>query len=272
MTAATRPISLQSAVRTMTVALGISAGLWWLGNGALSTPPVDSWSGFRQWLAVRSTAEAALASLRSTAAAVALHIALATALTMVAQLTSVSFLERVARSIVPRSMRPLIGVALGAGMATAAASMAVPKTSAPTYLETLTLDPPTDATATMYAIAEPSPTIVAAPIPAATAPSYPPPDLLPEPTVPAPASAATPLLAATIATPGTWTIARGDHLWAVAHETLADSWQRPPTDAEVVPYWLELIERNRNRLVDPSNPDYVLAGQVFELPEVPARQ
>jgi hypothetical protein len=56
----------------------------------------------------------------------------------------------------------------------------------------------------------------------------------------------------------------------VAGETLADSWHRPPTEAEIVPYWRELIELNRGRLIDSANADYVLAGQTFVLPTVPA--
>ena len=75
--------------------------------------------------------------------------------------------------------------------------------------------------------------------------------------------------APSVATPRTWTIAPGEHLWAVARETLADSWQRPPSDGEVARYWRELIETNRSRLIDSSNADYVLPGQTFVLPDVP---
>ena len=95
-----------------------------------------------------------------------------------------------------------------------------------------------------------------------------PPELLVDP--PPTAAGPEPAAPAPIVAPRSWTIERGDHLWGVAFETLADSWRRPPTDMEVVPYWRALIERNRARLVDPSNADYVLPGQVFELPDVPA--
>ena len=43
-----------------------------------------------------------------------------------------------------------------------------------------------------------------------------------------------------------------------------------PTDAEVAPYWQQLSESNRSRLIDATNADYVLAGQTFLLPDVPA--
>jgi nucleoid-associated protein YgaU len=71
--------------------------------------------------------------------------------------------------------------------------------------------------------------------------------------------------------PATWTIAPGDHLWKVAAETLAHAWSRPPTDAEVLPYWVAVIARNRHALADPTNPDLVFPGQVIELPNPPGR-
>ncbi len=42
-----------------------------------------------------------------------------------------------------------------------------------------------------------------------------------------------------------------------------------PSDAEVVPYWLSLIQANRSTLADEGNPDLVYPGQVFTLPPVP---
>lgn len=68
--------------------------------------------------------------------------------------------------------------------------------------------------------------------------------------------------------PATWTIQRGDHLWGVAEATLAQHLARSPTDAEITPYWSRLIETNRHRLIDPTNPDLVIAGQTFELPPI----
>jgi hypothetical protein len=43
---------------------------------------------------------------------------------------------------------------------------------------------------------------------------------------------------------------------------------RAPTDGEVVRYWTELIEANRSRLVHPTVPDLIYAGQSFVLPPV----
>ncbi len=65
-----------------------------------------------------------------------------------------------------------------------------------------------------------------------------------------------------------WVIQRGDHLWGVARRTLAGTWQRPPTDAEVARYLDRLIEANLAVLVVPGDADLVIAGQVFTLPPV----
>ena len=262
---ATNTFDMRSAVRTTCTALAIAFALWLLGRGALSTPPVDSWTQFQQWLGERSTAEAAIAALRATAMAAACYLSAVTALSIAAKLTSFDNLDRVARSLVPRSLRPLIGVAVGASVATAAVSVTVPRDTAPTRIATVTLEAPTDATATMYFITEPVPsTSIATTL---TPPTVVTPATMPA--APAPPSPSAVLPPPTAAEPHTWTIAPGEHLWAVATETLADSWHRVPTDAEVAPYWRELIETNRSRLIDATNADYVLPGQTFVLPAVP---
>jgi hypothetical protein len=77
------------------------------------------------------------------------------------------------------------------------------------------------------------------------------------PSVPAPAPAP-PL--------DTWSVERGDHLWAIAASHLTEALGREPSDAEIVPYWRRLIERNRARLADPGQPDLLFVGQQIELP------
>lgn len=270
---ATDTFDMRSAVRTTCTAFGAAVALWLLGRGALSTPPVDSWTQFQGWLGERSTAEAAIAVLRATAMVAACYLGAVTALTIAAKVASFDELDRVAHSLVPRSLRPLIGLAVGAGVATAAVSVTVPRDSAPTRVATVTLEAPTDATATMYFVTEPVPlTSIATTLAPNTSPptTLTPPPVVSPATLPAVASAPAPSAAPPVAAPHTWTIAPGEHLWAVAHETLADTWHRAPTDAEVGPYWRALIETNRSRLIDPGNPDFVLAGQTFVLPDVPA--
>lgn len=58
-------------------------------------------------------------------------------------------------------------------------------------------------------------------------------------------------------------VAPGEHLWSISERELAERLGRVPTDDEVVPFWLEVIDLNRDRVVDP---DLVFAGQVLRLP------
>ncbi len=69
----------------------------------------------------------------------------------------------------------------------------------------------------------------------------------------------------------TWTITLGQNLWLVAATTLEDHWQQAPTDAQVDPYWRQLIAANRVKLANPNAPDLVFAGQVFVLPPIPPK-
>jgi DNA-binding SARP family transcriptional activator len=62
----------------------------------------------------------------------------------------------------------------------------------------------------------------------------------------------------------------GDNIWCLAAEHLSSALGRPATPDDVGPYWLLVIEANRARLVEPSNPDLIYPGQVFVLPAVPS--
>jgi nucleoid-associated protein YgaU len=85
---------------------------------------------------------------------------------------------------------------------------------------------------------------------------------------PAPPISTAPLLATPVGPEAatTWTVARGDHLWGIAESTLRERRGPAVSEDDVRRYWTELVERNRDRLADPSNPDLIFAGQVFVLP------
>jgi LysM repeat protein len=68
---------------------------------------------------------------------------------------------------------------------------------------------------------------------------------------------------------GTYVVQHGDHLWGIAEKTLEKTWGHSPTDAQVIPYWEQLISTNRAALIDPGNPDLILPGQTFTLPTPP---
>ena len=62
----------------------------------------------------------------------------------------------------------------------------------------------------------------------------------------------------------TWIVEAGDHLWAIAAETVAD--RTGHTDDESVgAYWQRLIDANRHIVGD--DPDLIHPGQIIELPE-----
>lgn len=58
----------------------------------------------------------------------------------------------------------------------------------------------------------------------------------------------------------------GDNLWDMSEDRLAVDLERPPTDPEVEPYWIDVMDANRDRLVDPANPSLIHPGQVLVLP------
>lgn len=61
----------------------------------------------------------------------------------------------------------------------------------------------------------------------------------------------------------------GDNFWDIAEEALIEDWGRAPTDAELAPYWRELVEANDDRLLPPEDPNLIYPGQQFELIPTP---
>ncbi|HEX4904819.1 MAG TPA: hypothetical protein VFU93_05175 [Acidimicrobiales bacterium] len=57
-------------------------------------------------------------------------------------------------------------------------------------------------------------------------------------------------------------VVAGDHLWSISERELTARLGRAPSDAEVVPFWLEVIELN-HELADP---DLVFPGTKIRLP------
>lgn len=58
----------------------------------------------------------------------------------------------------------------------------------------------------------------------------------------------------------------GDHFWSIAEQVVTQRDGPGAPDAVVAAYWRQLIDANRDRLVDPDNPDLIMPGQVFDLP------
>ncbi len=66
--------------------------------------------------------------------------------------------------------------------------------------------------------------------------------------------------------PDLWLIKSGDHLWGIADRALSAHLGRAATEDEIDPYWRATVELNRGTFLDEFNPDFVVPGQVIELP------
>lgn len=62
---------------------------------------------------------------------------------------------------------------------------------------------------------------------------------------------------------GTWLVEPGDNFWHMAEQILTDAYRRAPTPAEHGAYWVQLVEANRDRLVNADDASTIFAGQDF---------
>ncbi len=60
-------------------------------------------------------------------------------------------------------------------------------------------------------------------------------------------------------------IKTGDNFWKLAEERLATMLGRNPTDSEVAPYWVEVVEANR-KSIRSGDPDLIYPGEKVVLP------
>lgn len=115
------------------------------------------------------------------------------------------------------------------------------------------------------------PTAPTSPGPAAEPPTAVPEPPAPEPSAPAPAAPGPPAPASPPAAPGSGgrqvTVRPGDSFWSVAERLTSARLGRPAGDAEVLEPWLALLAANRDRLIDPEDPDLLFPGQVLRLPD-----
>lgn len=62
-------------------------------------------------------------------------------------------------------------------------------------------------------------------------------------------------------------VVTGESFWSIAEDLTAEELGREPDDAEILERWLALIERNRDLLLVPDDPDLLLPGQELRLTE-----
>lgn len=266
-----------------------------LGEGALAAPELTAPSTWADWAAGRDTPTVVMALLRLLVLALAGYLLAATMVAVVARLSRSARLVRLADAVSLPVVRHVVHAGLGASVA---ASLAV-ATPAATLLTTGTpvaaaaaaaegeerTDGPVSDAPTMTPLTpEPTAPEPTAPAPT-TSPRILPPGMVPPGTVPEPDADAPPREDPDHDLPtapdpresdppdpapatAEHVVVSGDHLWSIAEGALTDHLGREPTDAEVVPYWQRVVAGNRDRLVDPDNPDLILPGQHILLPEV----
>lgn len=271
------------------LALGVAAGHA-LGSGVLAVPGAEV-VAWRSWAAATDPLVVTMALLRLAAVGTAWYLLVTTVLGVVARalraVRLVRFADAVSAPVVRRVLQRGMGVVVATAIAGSAvaptASAAAPPTAMqeqePDVIEMHGRTVPSTAgaeerddgaapTLPWQWLGDPVPAEV--PDPAATIG-----EVSPAPrTVEAPAATAagTPARPAAPAVAAdadrSHTVRPGESLWRIAEAHLAAVWGRAPDDAEIVPYWREVIEHNRDRLVVADDPDLILPGQVLVLPSV----
>jgi len=275
--------------------LVVGAVLWWSGK-ALPPPTALDHQGVSAWVGTTDPIVAAFAVVRVVGLALVVWIALTGAAGALVHLSRLRrrrwlrrLVDRLSLPVVRRLVHGAAGVTLAAatlvpGTAGASTSVttAVPDINRPDIATLVAIYPPERATAATVPIGPDRAVIIAldpAPGSAAPPPMPTPAPMLPPTTATPPAAKASTAAAPTIAPPpvtpalGLWRIEPGQHLWHVAEVTLVAAWGTAPSDDEIGRYLDVLIAANRDRLLVPTNPDLVFAGQelVVPLPPMPVR-
>jgi hypothetical protein len=253
------------------------------GSGALAAPAGD----LRSWLAGHDPAVAAMAFIRLGAVAGWWYMAGVTGLGVLSRVSGLPAAVRATDRFTVAPVRRLLHASLGAGVVVA--SLAAPAAADPGPRRDVPVIRRLDGPAGHSEPApEPAPPEPAPPEPIVTQPAPPPetpapdPHAAPQPEAgtqpvasetpppPAPVPAEAEAEAAAAPLPATTHLVQpGESFWRIAHATLAAAHQRPPTAAEVAPYWRALIVANRTRLHNPDNPDLLFTGQQLDLPPIP---
>ena len=219
----------------------------------LRTPGADP-SAWRLWLASTPPQDAVAALLRLAATAAAWWLLTTTGLYLVARLTRVPAMVRTLEWTTPRVVRRLIdrAVALSVIASLAGGTAAFAGGG----------NPPAPVVAVMGG----RPDILLPPGIGPGAQPQPSPEPLPVPlpqVAPLPKSSA---LGEGAAPPGPdrHTVQRGDNLWTIAANHLADN-GITRSNGRIAPYWRELIQDNRKSLRS-GNPDLIFPGETVALP------
>lgn len=208
----------------------------------VSPPPLlGGAASIREWLASRDEAMVIVGVLRLTVHGCALYLLASTLVACAMQLLPSRAAHRLPLldRLTATPVRRVVNAAFSVGLTVGALSSLTPK-SAPTEPVPVLRMPTTSTAPFTTATAEPPATVHT-------------PEAL-DPIVTADAS------------PAAWTVDAGDHFWGIAERLLSAAHGRPADDVEIAPYWRLLVEVNRDRLVDPDNPDLLFEGQELRVP------
>jgi len=219
-----------------TVLVTVAAWLWNLGTDDLTTPPT-SLEAVAAWIDRHDAVTLAFALVRLEALVLVVYLLLLTAVSALVRLLA---LPRATR-LVDRLTLPILRGMFGGAAALGVVAAPGPIHRLPQVVTAPVQDPGGQATLHLEAPEPAPPTAPAAPAP-----------------TPAPAPVEN------------WVVQPGDSLWSIAASHLADVRGGAASDADVVVMWRRLIDLNRDRLVDPDEPDLIFADQVFELPATDA--
>lgn len=238
--------------------LSVTLGALHAAGAALPAPPVDPTAWPAWWSATDSLATTS-ALLRLLALAVGAWLLLVTLIDTVATAISSARLSHIAGAIAPAFWRTLVLRPVTAGVLALPPLMA-PMSIAPAMAQTAVETAPADAVST----AEPDPGVRTI-----TMRWHEPDTSVDEPDVDEPSEAA-PTTAAPPAVDRpdahVHRVGPGENLWSIAAAHLRSELGHRPSSAEVTRYWTILIEANRDRLPDPTNPDLIYAGIELTLP------
>ena len=240
------------------VAMVLRALVAW---GAPAAPPLGSLHDLAIWATEREPDVVAMVLVRLLALALGYHLLFTTALAVVGRVVHAPRLVALADAMTLPIFRSAAGRL--AGLALSASTVlggALPSASASTAPARSVADP-------LPPSADTGPTLIERVA------------LAPEPAAPAEGSTATirsvpPAIApgparvevaAAGPAPTLHRVKPGDHLWGIAEEAVRAAVGHPPSDAEVDPFWRQVILANPD-LVDP---DLIFPGQLVVVPPVP---
>jgi hypothetical protein len=242
------------------VIVGFSA----LGVGRLAGPALTAPSTWGGWAAGRDPVIGVTAVLRVVVVGIAWYLLVVTVVGALARATRSVRMVRWADALALPPVRRVLSSSLGLTTALVTAAGPAVALPPPGLVPPRPSDPPVMAPLDLPAA--PAPTPEATPAPTLTATPEETPEATPDPvpeatTAPLPAAPAPGAPAEHVTRPG-------DHFWRIAAAQVSAAVGRPATDAEIAPYWRQLVAANRDRLADPANPDLVFPGQQFVLPPV----